>query len=140
MTLDLNVDSEPTRAQRWTELVFHVFLRLLAVAFLGFTLQTWMQVIGFWDGANNRFDTMSTTWKIYIALLAVLHPVASVGLWTTLSWGRVIWFIAIAVQFVAFLSFSTELGENWPVFYFHLGSLAIYVIFMLTQRVIDKKT
>ncbi|MEE9315110.1 MAG: DUF6163 family protein [Rhizobiaceae bacterium] len=129
----------PSRMGRWTQIAFNLFLRLLAIAFFGLSLYTWLSAIGYWEGANLRFDTMSVQWKIYMAILLVLNPVTTVGLWTTLSWGRVVWLLAIGVQIVGLLRYDigTMLGKQ--VMYFHLGTLALYVIFQMALRFINKE-
>jgi hypothetical protein len=123
-----------------TRFLYSTFLRLLSLAFVGLTILAWLQLIGFWgEGPRSRFDLMDTQWKIYIAVLAVLYPVAAVGLWTTLSWGRVIWFIAIGFQIVAIMQFPESFAVHQSVVLFHLITLGFYLVFELALRVIEKK-
>lgn len=140
MTIELvKPPSETPVVDRAIGITFSVYLRLLSMAFLGLTLVIWLQVIGYWDGPNSGFDNMSPAWRIYAAMLAVLNPIASVGLWTTLPWGRVVWFMALAVQMAGLTAFSTSIGTNQTLVYFHMGTLAIYVMFLLALRFVAKK-
>ena len=120
--------------------LYSLFLRLLSLVFVGLTILAWLQLIGYWgEGPQDRFDLMSTPWKIYISVLAVLYPVTAVGLWTTLSWGRVIWFLAMGFQIVAIMRFPDSFAVHDIVIFFHLGTLAIYLGFELALRFIEKK-
>jgi len=134
-----SAEGDQNPKERFVSLAFITFQRLLALVFLALTIFTWMQVIGYWDGPNQRFDTMSGPWKIYISLLAVLQPVASIGLWSTQAWGRVVWFLAIAVQIASLTTFSDHIDGNQRLVFFHLGCLAIYIIFLLAARIVPKK-
>jgi len=109
------------------ETAFNWFIRLLAIAFVGFTLMSWVRVIGYFPGSEYRFDTMSEHWKIAGAILAVLHPVAAVGLWTLLPWGQVVWALAIAIEVSMYTWFSSLFGTNPLLVYFHLACIAVYV-------------
>ena len=127
------------RSLRVTQFVFHLFLRLLSVIFFAAAIYTWLQAIGYWEGDNYRFDTMGTALKIYTAVMVVMLPVTSVGLWTTLPWGRVIWFFAVAFQSVSMIRFPELFTMPSMVLIFHLCCLAIYVVFQLLLFLIAKK-
>ena len=140
MTVSLDTTSQKSsRLASAVEFMFNLFLRILAIAFFALALQTWLTVIGYWEGPNYRFDTMSATWKVYTAVLVVLLPVTSVGLWTTLSWGRVVWFLAIGFQILGFFLYAAEFGANELLVLFHLSSLGIYITFQLALHFIAKK-
>ena len=134
-----DIQKTPTPTQRIVELLFSVFLRLLSGVFFAGAIYIWMTAIGYWEGANYRFDTMGTALKIYTAIMAVMLPVACVGLWTTLPWGRVIWFFAIAFQSVFLLRFPELFVPSNAVLIFHVSCLILYVVFQLLLFVIAKK-
>ena len=128
------------RYEELLETAFGIFLRLLSLAFLGFTLATWALAVGFSTAPDMRFDTMSAQMRTYVAVLAVLHPVTCVGLWTTLSWGRVVWFMAVAFQVGFLFTNPGVFGDPRFAVTFHLGCIAIYVIFqLLLYRVANKE-
>ncbi|MEM8749778.1 MAG: DUF6163 family protein [Pseudomonadota bacterium] len=97
----------------------NIYFRVLSVVFFAMSILIWMKVIGFWPGAENRFDTMSVPWKVYASVLLVLAPVVSVGLWTTLFWGRVVWFIVIGFQSVAIFQYPVEFGGHKSIVFLH---------------------
>lgn len=134
-----DLQKPPPRSLRVVRLLFHIYLRLLAIIFFAAAIYAWMQAIGFWDGDNYRFDTMGMALRIYTAVMVVMLPVASVGLWTTLPWGRVIWFFAVAFQSVSMIRFPDLFAMPAMVLLFHFCCLAIYVVFQLLLLVIAKK-
>ena len=123
----------------FVRLAFHVWLRLLAIIFFALTVEMWMSAVGYWEGVGQRFDTMSAGLKIYTAVLSVLLPVASVGLWTTLSWGRVVWFLAIGFQILAKLRLGDEIEVMPWVILFHILSILVYLAFQLALNFIEKE-
>ncbi len=139
MTISMEtVHPGQTRLGRWVERFFDLYLRLLAVFFFLFTIYTWLHAVGYWDGPNYRFDTMTRNWKIYTAIMLVLFPVTAVGLWSTLSWGRVVWFMAIIAQSVALLRYGQQLGSDEAFLIFHAVTLGIYAVFFVVLYVINK--
>ena len=134
-----DVRKTPSRMQQIIELLFSIFLRLLAVVFFAGAIYTWMTAVGYWEGLNFRFDTMGVALKIYTAIMAVMLPVACVGLWTTLPWGRVIWFFAVAFQSVSLLRFPDLFIAPNLILIFHIFCLVLYVVFQLLLFVIAKK-
>ena len=115
------------------------FQRIVAAIFLGFTIFIWMRAVGFWAESGIRFDTMNTETKVYIALLAVLFPITSVGLWTTLSWGRVVWFLSAGVQLVAFAAFSDEILVENRFLIIHAFCISTYLAMVFWLYLIEKK-
>ena len=134
-----DVRKTPSRMQQIIELLFSIFLRLLAVVFFAGAIYTWMTAVGYWEGLNFRFDTMGVALKIYTAIMAVMLPVACVGLWTTLPWGRVIWFFAVGFQSVSLLRFPDLFIAPNLILIFHICCLVLYVVFQLLLFVIAKK-
>ena len=116
-----------------------VYLRLLSIVFLIFTLGIWGLAVGLVGDPSMRFDTMTAEMRIYVAVLGVLNPVTSVGLWTTLSWGRVVWFMSIAFQLGFSISHPGIVGELMLVIIFHAVCVAVYLIFQILLRRIANK-
>ncbi len=127
-------EAEPTLLSRG----YIVFLRLLALVFVFFTVQIWLVSVGF-DDPGLRFDRADSLTRVYLAVLAVLFPVAAVGLWTGLSWGRVVWLLAIGFQMIAGLWYPQTFPEAAATTTFHLLTLAIYIGFALGVRITAKK-
>jgi hypothetical protein len=120
--------SKPAPAS-WLDIAFVSFLRLLAICFIGFTIQYWMRVSGYYAGPEWRFDTMSPAWKIVAAMLSVLLPIAAVGLWSTLSWGRVVWAMVAITELTMHAGFPEYFGTNTKIVWFHLAAITIYLVF-----------
>ncbi len=117
------------KADTWQETAFVWFLRLLAICFIGFTVQYWLRVTGYYPGPDWRFDTMSSSWKIASAMLAVLLPVSAVGLWSALSWGQVVWTMAVITELIMYSWLPEQFGRNPNVLIFHLVTIVIFLIF-----------
>lgn len=125
-------DLKPAPAS-WLDITFVSYLRLLAICFIGFTVLYWMRVSGYYAepdwGPEWRFDTMSSSWKIVAAMLSVLLPIAAVGLWSTLSWGRVVWVMAVITELTMYSVFPERFGTNSNIVWFHLATIGIYLVF-----------
>jgi hypothetical protein len=112
-----------------TETLFMLFLRLVAVASLWFALQYWAMLTGFSLGGQGRFDLLPPAWKAASTALAVLFPVAAVGLWLLVSWGPVIWLIAAATEVAMHEVYPSIFGINRLLVYMHLTVTVVFVLF-----------
>ncbi len=121
------------------ELATDVFLRCVAMLFLGLALAIWLRAVGFWEADGVRFDTMSASAQTYTAMLAVLFPVTAVGLWTTLSWGRVVWFLSVIVQLLAFAGVFGSVTVNNELLITQGICVIIYLSLRGALRFIPKK-
>ena len=79
-------------------LLMTLFLRVVALGCLWYGLKLWSDLIGYGDGGRLRFDLLATDMKAANATLAVLYPVAAIGLWLRGAWGPVIWTAAAALE------------------------------------------
>lgn len=80
------------------DLVMTIFLRLVALGTLWFALLIWADLIGYHHGGTGRFDLLDADMKAARGTLAVLYPVAAVGLWLRGAWGPVIWGVAAIME------------------------------------------
>lgn len=124
--------------QLW-EFAYSAFLRLLALFFLLFTFQIWIQAIGVSGDANFRFDTMETHWRFVVAAMCVLHPVTALGLWGLFPWGIAVWLIDVLLQMSMYLVFSTLFGFDQTLVIFHAVCFLIFIIFQLALRFTHNK-
>jgi len=111
-----------------------VFPRVIAICLVFFALQYWMRLIGFHDGPEFRFDTMPEHWRIAAASLAVLFPVAALGLWGGFSWGIVVWVLAAAIEIAMHTWFAGLFGRSDYVVGFHLATLTLFAALTLVAR------
>ena len=119
--------------EKW-EFSYHTYLRLLAIFFIIFTIQTWMRAIGISAEGELGFDKMPTYWRIAIAALCVLHPMTALGLWGLFAWGIAVWLIGIFIQLTMHLAFPALFGAQTTLVILHITSLAIFIIFQIAIR------
>ena len=123
----------PTMPKRTlTDILFIFFLRLVAVSCFWFGLQYWAMLVGYSLVGAGRFDLLSLPWKVASTCLAVLFPVASLGLWLTVSWGPVIWVLAAGGQILMYGLLPQTFGANRLIILFHVIVAVIYWIFRLS--------
>lgn len=122
-----STESRPRESLALT--LFLIFQRLVAVASLVLGLQYWSLLIGVHDSELWRFDLMPVHWRVAASSLAVLYPVAAVGLWIPVSWGPVVWFTAASGEAVMYLVFPDLFGEKLWVVAAAGAVAAIYVVF-----------
>ena len=116
-----------------TETLFALFLRLVAVASLWFALQYWAMLTGFSFDGRGRFDLLPPAWKAASTVLAVLFPVAAVGLWLLVSWGPVIWLLAAATEIAMHEVYPSIFGINRLLVVTHLAVAAVFVLFRIAS-------
>lgn len=118
---------------------FEWFLRIVAAYSLLFGVFYWIRLIGFYDGALWRFDTMTVEWKIAAVSLAALFPFAAIGLWMIASWGPVIWFLCAAAETVMYAGFPELFGSKPAIVLSH-GLVAVtYVAFRAAMFFRDRR-
>ncbi len=120
-----------------TALLLVIFLRLVAVVCLFFGIQYWAMLTGFLLEGRARFDLLALPWRVAGSGLAVLYPVAALGLWLTVSWGPVIWVIVAGAQVAMYTVWPQIFGFHLPVVILN-GAIALVFatlrITLLLQR------
>jgi len=134
------LDDVKPQTTSWLEITFVLYLRVLALCFIGFTILYWLRVSGYYPGADWRFDTMSAPWKIASAILSVLLPVTAVGLWSAQAWGQVVWTMAMVTELLMFNWFSHYFGSNPLIVIFHLSSIMLYLLLWAAMHYNANKT
>lgn len=112
-----------------TETLFMLFLRLVAVGSLWFALQYWAMLTGFSFNGQGRFDLLPPAWKAAYTALAVLFPVAAVGLWLLVSWGPVIWLLAAATEVAMHEVYPSIFGIDRLLVFAHGAVAVVFVLF-----------
>ncbi|MCQ2004657.1 DUF6163 family protein [Rhizobium sp. NRK18] len=135
MYSDSHAKAQPTLTER----LFLLFLRLIAVACFWFGLQYWAMLVGFSLDGRGRFDLLSVPWRTAASALAVLFPIASLGLWVNVSWGVVVWVLAASTQMLMYSLWASSFGSNWVIFPMHATVVVVYCLFrFLIWREQDK--
>ncbi|MBO0661466.1 DUF6163 family protein [Jiella sp. MQZ9-1] len=93
----------------------------------------WIRLIGVAPERLGRFDLMPIWWRMAAPTLAVLYPVAGIGLWMTAGWGAVIWVLIVIIEMVMHLGFPALFGTNLLGLAAHGLGLAL----LAALRVID---
>jgi hypothetical protein len=127
----MEADSPTTPLRSLTESIYILFLRIVALACLWFGLQYWGMLVGYSHGGLGRFDLLSLPWRVAAAGLAVVFPVAALGLWLAGSWGPVMWLIAAGGQILMFSVWPEIFGRNLLAIVMHVSVAVLYLSFRL---------
>ena len=122
-------DSPTTPRRTLTELLFILFLRMIAVTCFWFGMQYWAMLVGYSLEGRARFDLLNLPWRAAAPTLAVLFPVASLGLWLATSWGAVLWAMAAIIQILMYVVWPHIFGENHLVPFLNVLVASLYVVF-----------
>lgn len=118
---DLIEDDETIPEELWMA----YFLRGLSFLYLLWGVTNWMTIIGVPGTADFlEFPAPRQALTVY---LAVMMPIAAVGLWTKSSWGTVIWLIVALSEVTANTVFSGLFGWAFDLVGFHLVTMTIYL-------------
>ncbi|MCD2181234.1 DUF6163 family protein [Rhizobium sp. TRM96647] len=125
--------SDSPNVPRWTltDTLYMLFLRMMAILCLWFALQYWAMLTGFSLEGRGRFDLLPSAWKAASTALAVMFPVAAVGLWLLAPWGAVIWVLAAATEIAMHAFYPSIFGIKPLLVIAHLAVAAVYVLFQL---------
>ncbi|MFD2236039.1 DUF6163 family protein [Aureimonas populi] len=99
--------------------------RIVALALFTLGVFYWVRLVGVYDGPLWRFDTMPLSWRIVASSLAVLYPIAGVGLWMPSSWGVVVWVLVAAIEAGCVLALPAAFGTDLSIAAFHAGALVL---------------
>lgn len=112
-----------------------IFLRGLAFLYLIWGVANWASILGV--PGTPDFVASSSARKVLTGYLAVMMPIAAVGLWIPSSWGTVIWLVVALSEVVANTLFSDIFGWASELVAFHLVTMTIYLI--LAWRIARKR-
>jgi hypothetical protein len=127
----MEADSPTPPKRSLTEILFVVFLRLVALVCFWFGLQYWSMLVGYSFEGRARFDLLSLPWRAVGTGLAVVYPVVSLGLWMGASWGAVLWVIAAGTQLLMYQVWPDIFGHNILVPLMHGLVASLYIVFRL---------
>nr|WP_316653505.1 DUF6163 family protein [uncultured Gellertiella sp.] len=124
-------DSRTPPKRSVIDLLFVLFLRLVALSCLVFGVQYWGMLSGYLLEGRARFDLLSLPWKVAGAGLSVVFPVAALGLWLTVSWGPVIWVLAAGAQVAMYTVWPSIFGRNMPLVLLHATVAILFALFRI---------
>jgi hypothetical protein len=92
-------------------------------------LYQWAIIIGLIPGPHGvTFEAQPTAWKMAIMYLAVADPVAAVGLWMRVAWGRVMWVVAAVSEIALHTVFVATYGADIVVVVVHAATLLAFAV------------
>lgn len=125
----LQIGTAPEVGTGAIEASFRLFVRLVALSSLLAGLHYWGRLIGYSDGGVYRFDLIPSYWQLASASLAVLLPVAAVGLWMQVSWGPVLWVVAAGSEIIMHQGLPQWFGERPLLIAAHAVVICVYIGF-----------
>ena len=127
----VDIDTMPRQRIFLPALLMTVLLRMVAAACLYFAFETWSALIGYGAGGALRIDLLDTDQQAAVATLAVLYPVASVGLWLRGSWGPVVWTVAALVEIARHESLPGSIWKATPTLLMIGSTVLLYLALRL---------
>lgn len=127
-----DIETLPRRPIFLPELLMTVFLRMVAAACLWFAFGIWSDLIGYGSGGALRIDLLDTDQQAAVATLAVLYPVAAIGLWLKGSWGPVAWTVAAIVEIARQESLPGDFAGAAPTLLMIASTALLYIALRLT--------
>ena len=122
-------DSSVTMLRRLTIWLY----RVIAIVLFVVGIQYWARLLGIDAEGLGRFDLMPVWWKIAAPALAVLYPVAGIGLWLLAGWGAVIWVMIALGEATMHLGFPELYGDANAWLGFHVAGLLL----LMALRIVD---
>ncbi|WP_332065565.1 DUF6163 family protein [Bartonella sp. CB189] len=116
-------------------LIYSFYLRFLALVCFSLGALYWLRLVGVFPGSLWRFDLMPWQWQFLSGTLAVIYPIALIGLWMYSPWGIVLWCIAAFTEIFMIKNFFFDIVSSYqslmPLFH---GIL--FLMFMILQIMI----
>lgn len=127
-----DIETLPPRTLFLPELLMTIFLRMVAVGCLYFAFVMWSDLIGYGSGGALRIDRLDTDQQAAVATLAVLYPVAAIGLWLRGSWGPVVWTVAAVVEIARHESLPGSISAATPTLLMIGSTAVVYLALRVT--------
>lgn len=125
----MTIDSIWQKSAKPTELLYTIFLRLVAVSCFYFGLRYWGMLIGYSNHGLSRFDLLNNHWRTVASLLAVIYPIAALGLWSGVSWGAVLWVVAAGCEVLMYGFWPELYGHNQVTVAMHVMVACLFAVF-----------
>ena len=127
-----DIETMPRRAIFLPELLMTILLRMVAAACLYYAFVIWSDLIGYGSQGALRIDLLDTDQQAAAAALAVLYPVAAIGLWLRGSWGPVVWTVAAAGEIARHESLPGTISAATPTLLMIGSTALLYLALRLT--------
>ncbi|WP_375608359.1 MULTISPECIES: DUF6163 family protein [unclassified Bartonella] len=122
-------------------LIYNCYLRFLALICLVLGIFYWIRLVGVFPGILWRFDLMPWQWQFVSAILAILYPIALIGLWMYSPWGIILWCIATLIETIAIYCSDFIYQPFVPLFHgiLFLTFIILQIMMIFLKRVKNKK-
>ena len=110
-----------------SQVLLDQYVIALSIVTLIFGLRYWAVILGAIPGDGGSFDQMSVGWGAVTIHMAVVDPIASVGLWLRVAGGKVLWIYSALFETALHTIFIGTFGANVPVVTFHLTTLVVFI-------------
>ncbi|MEO0496929.1 MAG: DUF6163 family protein [Pseudomonadota bacterium] len=124
---------------------YDVLLRVISMVLLVLSAIAWLRLVGVGEVADLdigvrgwRFDLMPNHWRVVTLVMAVLGPVAAMGLWMLSSWGVVLWLALTFFQLAIFAVFADRFEARPALVVFHLICVGSFLLVWLRIRILDR--
>ncbi|MCZ2158761.1 DUF6163 family protein [Bartonella sp. 220] len=116
-------------------LIYNCYLRFLALICLGLSIFYWVRLVGVFPGTLWCFDLMPWQWQFISATLAIVYPIALIGLWMFSFWGIVLWCIAAIIETLT-MYYATSIYQSFAIFH---GILFLtFIIIQITMTFLKR--
>jgi len=111
-----------------SQVLLDQYVIALSIVTLIFGLRYWAVILGAIPGDGGSFDQMSVGWGAVTIHMAVVDPIASVGLWLRVAGGKVLWIYSALFEIALHTVFIGNFGANIPLVVFHIFTLAVFTV------------
>ncbi|WP_455480027.1 DUF6163 family protein [Bartonella sp. B23] len=121
-------------------LAYSFYLRFLALICFGLSALYWLRLVGVFPGTLWRFDLMPWQWQFLSGTLAVIYPIALIGLWMYSLWGIFLWCIAAFTEILAMKIYYSNyqlLALFYGILFLVLMALQIMMFFFKKNHAIN---
>ncbi|MDK9696494.1 MAG: DUF6163 family protein [Siculibacillus sp.] len=123
---------EPARP-RW-RIAHDVFLKIMAIAHLGWALWEWAAIMGIVPPIDEPGRTNLPRQGAAL-FFAAFDPVAAVGLWLGSTWGTATWLVVTFARILIHTGYAGIFGWTGPWTIAQVAAVAIYLaLFFLAER------
>ena len=118
--------------------VSNYYLRVISILFLYLSCLFWVRILGYGSSVQLLDYGVSDIW--YLVFFSCFYPIIGFGLWTTLGWGRALWYFCLFLHLVIYYYFSSFLiTYNSVYFLLHFFSVFFYLLLHLRIYLLVRK-
>ena len=124
----------PSASQSRWRLAHDVFLRVMALAYLGWSIWEWAALMGIVPPIDEPGRTNLPRQGATL-FFAALDPVAAVGLWLGSTWGTATWLVVNFARIIIHTGYAGIFGWTGPWTIVQSVTVVIYLaLFFLAER------